>query len=152
MAQRPPSQAVRGLQNFSFNAPQQFGNVAGSDPLGISLRQRSVASSNRGVQGIQFGADPMGIQRNAAMQSLVNASSDPQGFNTMMQAVNEAAPGGIRTPSGRGDPMKGLPTAPLGQPSTMWQRGQQSSITNQAFAPAMKGLERQKPKNPYQVG
>ena len=152
MAQRPPSQAVRGLQNFSFNAPQQFGNVAGSDPLGIALRQRSVASANRGVQGIQFGDDPLGVQRNAAMQSLINASSDPQGFNTMMQAVNEAAPGGIQTPGRRGNPMPGLPTSPLTTPSTMWQKGQQSSITNQAFAPAMKGLEKQKPKNPYQVG
>ena len=113
------------------------------DPLGIAMRQRSTAGALAGLQGIQFGQDPMGIQRNAAMQSYQNSATDPQGFNTMMQSIKENAPGGIKTPTGRGDPMAGVPTSPYGGPSTMWQGGQTSAVTNKAFDPmqAFRGLQ-----------
>lgn len=113
-----------------------FGPRANNDPLGISTQQRSAAGALQGLQDIQFGADPFGIQRNAAMQSYQASATDPQRFETMMQAIKEQAPGGIRPSRKRGF---ALPEPP----STMWQPGQTSAVTNKAFDPsqAFKGLQ-----------
>lgn len=121
-----------------------------TDPLGIALRQRSVAGENEGTQAIPFGADPMGIQHQAAIQSLVQASSDPQGFNTMNQAILEQMPGGIKGGRHEGDPLPGLPTAPQTQPFTIWDPSTQTSAIGPN--PAYVGLVKSKPKSPFQVG
>lgn len=140
---------------FAPPVPQQFGNAPGQDPNGGYLHQRATADSLKYLQGLNeqpLGSDPMGIQRNAAMQSYQNTATDPMGFNTMMQAIKEAAPGGIRTPSAHGDPMHGLPNAPFSAPSTMWQGGQSSAVNGNMYQPAVNGLQQNKPRNPFQVG
>lgn len=114
-----------GLTNPPINNQQ--------DPLGIGIRQRSVASENLGLQSIPFGADPLNIQHQAAIQSLVQASADPQGFNTMNQAIKEQMPGGLRGGRHEGDPLPGLHNAPLTPPSTMWQGGQSSAVSGQEY-------------------
>lgn len=133
---RLQSKSVGPMGGLQMAGPQ-------ADPLGISTQQRSTAGALQGVQAIPFGGDPMGIQRNAAMQSYQNSASDPQRFNTMMQSITENAPGGVQVPSRRGDPMPGVPTAPLGQPSTRWQPGQAGITSGRPFDPqqAFRGLQ-----------
>lgn len=110
-----------------------------TDPLGIGVHQRSVAGENAGLQAIPFGADPLNIQHQAALQSLVQASADPQGFNSMNQAIKENAPGGVRGGRGTGDPLSGLSTAP-----GMYNAPPPQEVLN--------GLRQGKPKSPFQVG
>lgn len=139
----PNAGAMNGLANGYSTPP--INNQ--EDPLGIALRQRSVTGENAGVTGIPFGADPMGIQHQAAIQSLVQASSDPQGFNTMNQALNERYPSGIHQSAKSGPAMPGVPAAPNMTPSTMWQSGQTSAVTGSPYDPAVAitGLQQQKP-------
>lgn len=150
-----PNSPIGGLASAGngYSTPPINNQV---DPLGIGLRQRSVAGENAGVGAIPFGADPLNIQRQAAIQSLVQASSDPQGFNTFNQAVKEQMPGGIRGARHEGDPMSGLPTAPTSTPSTMWDPQQSSAVSGAPFLPnptaALVGLKQNKPKSPFQVG
>lgn len=124
----PNAGPLVGLQG-AYGAPIN----SQDDPLGIGIRQRSVAGENKGLQEIPFGADPLNIQHQAAIQSLVQASSDPQGFNTMNQSILERLPHGIKGARHEGDPLPGIPTSPLSAPSTMWQSGQSSAVTGQAF-------------------
>ena len=131
MASRSSQMApVRGLQ----------GAMSNQDPLGVSTQARSTAGALQGVQDIPFGGDPMGIERNAAMQSYQNSATDPMRFNTMMQAVMEQAPGGIRPNRGSGNFAGALASH---MPSTMWQPSQQSAVTGRPFDPgqAFKGLQ-----------
>lgn len=86
---------VDGLQGaYAPSADTPINNQ--QDPLGIGLRQRSVASENANVNAMPFGSDPMNIEHQAAIQSLVNASSDPQGFDTMLQGWKEGDVGAVK--------------------------------------------------------
>lgn len=106
---------------------QAFGKYLDDDPLGIGLRQRSVEGEQEATD-IPFGTDDFGIQHHQNNVNLMNARTDPQGFITMMQAINERAPGGIQNPGRRGDPLSGLRTARLGQPSTYDPATQGSAV------------------------
>lgn len=117
--------------------PKQGPGLDPNDAGGAALQQRAVDSSNRYLQTLTPENDPWGIERNAGMQSLIQAGSDPMGFSRFLQAVNERAPGGITTPSHRGDPMSGLPNAPFAASSTMWQPGQSSAVTGRPFDPSL---------------
>jgi len=123
-ASTPRSRPTQGLQN---------GFDALNDPLGANLRQRSLASvdAENEMNAAQDVGNPFAdaIHRNQGNQIRLN-EWNPQGFGPWLQALNEAAPGGIQSKGRRNDPMSGLPNAPLNSPSTMWQSGQTSSLPN----------------------
>ncbi len=110
--------ALRGLQQAA-RAPQSFGIDPRQDPGGGALKQRSEAGAEQYLRNTpmdvqQYG--PIGQNHWNALSGLYNSRFDTQGFTTLMQAVKESAPGGIATPSRRGDPLEGLPTAPVALP------------------------------------
>lgn len=103
------------------------------DPLGNGVIMRGLQGYWNGRQN-QIHED--NSQGNVMAASIHGGGPLPdpnwQGF---YQAMNERAPGGIAPSHGRGDPIGGLPNSPFGAPSTMWQSGQSSAVTNKPFTP-----------------
>ncbi len=149
---------MAGLQGaYSGSALTPFGNQMGDDAGGSWLYDRAV-QHEQGFRQHQAAFDAAQPNTSENMQLSMAHSREPmQSYMNPMwskfyQAVGEAAPGGIRTQGGRGNPMPGLPNSPFSAPSTMFQGGQTSAVTNKAYAPAVQGLQQNKPRNPFQVG
>lgn len=142
------SGAVQGLQNAIPNPNAGMTMpVDQNDPLGGALYGRAVEQEQQFKQG-QAQHDAMQPNTSENMQLSMAHSREPMStyaypeWSKFYQALNENAPGGVRGPKHEGDPMPGVPTAPLGQPSTMWQGGQTSAVTGKPFDPqqALRGL------------
>lgn len=120
-----------------------------NDPLGGALYGRAVQQEQGFKQG-QYAYDMAQPSTSANMQLSMAHSREPMStyqhpeWSKFYQAVNEAAPGGIKPPVGRGDPMSGVPNAPFAAPSTMWQSGQSSAVSGRPYNPqqaAVQGLQ-----------
>jgi hypothetical protein len=131
------------------------------DPLGIALRERARLRSDamlraHDTENQRLMTEPA-YQNPQAMAGLMNAGAEerrgaamtPPDWAGFFQGLNESAPGGIRAPGGHGDPLPGLPNSPVGLPSTMWESGQMSAVTDQPYKPQqvkdprLAGLRRQ---------
>jgi hypothetical protein len=118
------------MQGLSEAAPTGLGDV-------IGLQQRANADAGAYRQGEMAAPDAVSnLQYHMPIPGF-----QPQGFDAVLQGIKENAPGGIMNPDRRGDPMRGLPTAPLGQPSTMFAPGQESAVTGQIYDPTTQALQ-----------
>lgn len=140
---------VQGLQN-AIPDPNAGGAVMSTgdvnDPLGGALYERAVQQEQQFKQA-QTQHDTMQPNTSENMQLSMSHSREPMStyaypeWSKFYQALNENAPGGIKAPR-RNDPMPGVPTTPLGQPSTMWQGGQLSAVTGLGYGQqALQGLK-----------
>jgi hypothetical protein len=116
MARRSTNPALSGLQaTIGAGWDPATGGV---DESGRNLHQRSVDSEANYYHNIDPALDPMGIQRMQAGTNMINAAG-ANGWSDWLQTLKEKAPGGIATPSKRGDPMSGLTNAGQ-QPGTVF--------------------------------